>query len=486
MWSLAGTLISQGLSLAASIVTARFLGKSGFGELGMINSTVGVFGMLAGLGLGLTTTRYVAVYRVKDPDRAGTIIGLTTVVAVISAGLISAGILLFASPLATHVLNESVLASELKIGSLLLLLNTLNGVQTGTLSGFEAFREIAQANLVRGLAYFPAMIIGVVEWHLRGAVWGLVVAAAIGWFANHLFLRKRCRAAGIHLRLAGAWRVRSILWEFSLPAVLADIAAGPAVWAANTILVHQNNGYGELGIFSAANQWRSAMMFVPNILLQVALPILASLDVGSSDSARSQFSRTFEITQTLTLSIVLPLGILVMFYSDFVIGFYGSQFSGGVPCLIGVALTVMIMGVSAAGGPAIQASGRMWTGFALNLIWAVIMLALVWVFAPKWGANALAYSPAASYIVMAVLTFAVLRARLENGAMLRGVGAVIFASGAAGLALVLPPAPRHLLAIPCFLLCILVTLFSFSTRHTRQLLFSALSNFTGLRLRNTA
>lgn len=474
IWSLIGTLVSQGLTLVASVVTARLLGKSEFGELGMINSTVGVFGMLAGLGLGLTTTKYVAEFRTRDTDRAGRIIGLTSTVALGSGGLIAIGIVLFAQVLATRVLNAPALASELRIGSILLLLNTLNGVQTGTLSGFEAFREIAQSNFMRGIASFPVMLVGVIVWRLPGAVWGLVVAAAIGWSLNHLFLRKKCRAAGVRLRLRGIWAEDSILWGFSLPALLADIAAGPAMWAANAILVNQKNGYSELGLFSAANQWRSALMFIPNILLQVALPILSSLDVDSSDSARSQFARTFEITQTLTLGIVLPLGVLLIFYSDYVIGFYGPQFSRGLPSLIGVALTVMIMGVSAASGPAIQASGRMWAGFTVNLIWGVVMLGLVWAYAPSLGAVALAFAPAAAYVVLAVVAFVILRAQLEKGVLLRAVAAMVWSTGAAAVALAVSPLVRHILGVPCFLVCVMVTLFVFSTAHTRHLLLSVL------------
>jgi len=36
------------------------LGTVGFGELGVIQSTVGMFGVFAGLGLGMTATKYVA------------------------------------------------------------------------------------------------------------------------------------------------------------------------------------------------------------------------------------------------------------------------------------------------------------------------------------------------------------------------------------------------------------------------------------------
>src|SRR5437764_513589 len=44
-WSLIGAAVSQGLGMFAEVVVARRLGKTTFGELGMIESTVGLFGV---------------------------------------------------------------------------------------------------------------------------------------------------------------------------------------------------------------------------------------------------------------------------------------------------------------------------------------------------------------------------------------------------------------------------------------------------------
>ena len=83
-WSMAGAVISRGLMLAASVLVARMLGKMGFGELGMIRSTVGMFGIFAGFGLGLTATKHVAEFRSSDPERAGRIISLSWLVAMVT------------------------------------------------------------------------------------------------------------------------------------------------------------------------------------------------------------------------------------------------------------------------------------------------------------------------------------------------------------------------------------------------------------------
>jgi len=49
------------LALLGWIVVARILGKEEFGQLAIVQSTVGMLGVIAGLGLGLTATKHVAL-----------------------------------------------------------------------------------------------------------------------------------------------------------------------------------------------------------------------------------------------------------------------------------------------------------------------------------------------------------------------------------------------------------------------------------------
>ena len=130
-WSMAGAVISRGLMLCASIFVARILGKNGFGELGMIQSTVGMFGVFAGFGLGLTATKHVAEFRQSAPDRAGRIIALSALVAVASGGLMALSLFIFAPWLAEHTINAPHLADVLRIGALILFITALICAQTG-------------------------------------------------------------------------------------------------------------------------------------------------------------------------------------------------------------------------------------------------------------------------------------------------------------------------------------------------------------------
>lgn len=401
-WSIAGALISRGLMLIASIFVARALGKTGFGELGMIQSTIGMFGVFAGFGLGLTATKHVAEFRQSAPEQAGRIIALSELVAIATGGLMAMVLFFLAPWLAEHTINSPHLAGVLRIGALILFVSALNGAQTGALSGFEAFKTIAYVNLFVGLISFPILIGGAYFGGLYGAVWALVINLCFNWIFNQLALRKETRRYKITILFEGISRELSVLWKFSLPAVLAGSMVGPINWICNAMLVNQPDGYGEMGIFNAANQWYIMLFFLPNLLGQVVLPILSER-FGQKDMKQSLKTMIFSIK--INALLVLPLVLLASIASTYIMSLYGEGFRNGWPTLVVVLLTTGLLAIEIPVGQIIAASGRMWIGFAMNMGWAIVFIlgtrCLVHI-----GSLGLALAWMIAYIVHATWTFA--------------------------------------------------------------------------------
>jgi O-antigen/teichoic acid export membrane protein len=350
IWSMAGAVISRGLMLAASVFVARMLGKTAYGELGMIRSTIGMFGVFAGFGLGLTATKHVAEFRQSDPDRAGRIISLSRVFAMVTGGLMALGLLIFAPWLAQHTINAPHLVGVLRIGALILFINALNGAQTGALAGFEAFKAIAHVNLFVGLISFPILVCGAYFGGLAGALWALSINLGVNWLLNHLALRKEA---------------------FSLPAVLASSMASPVNWICGALLVNRPDGYGEMGVFSAANQWYAMLLFLPSLLGSVLLPVLSD---QLSQNKIEKSTKTLVLAIKMNLFIVAPLALVASIASPYIMNLYGDGFSSGWPTLVVVLLTAALLAVQTPVGQIITASGRMWIGFAMNAGWALTFI----------------------------------------------------------------------------------------------------------------
>lgn len=383
-WSVVAMLMAQGLVFLASIVVARVLTKTGFGELGMILSTVGMFGVFAGMGLGLTATKHVAEFRRIDPDRAGRIIGLSYAVGLTSAGIISIFIFFVSPYLVAHLINAPHLVWELRIGCGLLFFNTLIGTQIGVLSGFEAFKTVAKVSLFRGLLNFPLVVLGVYFWGLRGVISGMVCAVAAGWLINHHALLVEAQRANVRVSYRNISSELPVLWGFSLPGYLSGVMVSPVMWGANALLVSQIGGYAELGIFYAATQFQNMLNLAGRRIGAPLLPMLASRDVEHSD----RFNRG-NILISWIIGVVSAIPLIC--FPEILGLLFGSQYGDMSPRQTFVLVMCYTCIVMYKQGLArvLVANSLMWWGFLSNLMWAIVLLGSFW-FLRRFGAIGLA------------------------------------------------------------------------------------------------
>jgi len=400
IWSFIGMAISQGLALLASIVIARFLGDENFGKLGIIRNTVGTFGVFAGFGLGLTATKYIAEFRIKNKEKAGRIISLSMMVAAVS-GAFLAGIQFLASPfLASNVMNAPELTLDLQLSVLILLFSAINGVQNGILAGFEAFKSIAYVNLLKGLVSFPLLVTFVWIWGLHGAIIALILVEVVGLIVFHIALQSHYRKEAIKPDYNNYKAESIILWKFSLPAFFSSALVGPVTWISFILLINTSDGYSELGVFSAANQWRTALTFIPAVIGQAIVPMMSE-KFGNKEI--STVKRILRNAILLIVLIVFPIGIVIGLLSSWIMPLYGEGFSNGWLVLLTCILTGCLLTVQIPVGNVIVASGKMWLGFYMNSGWAIILLVFTWFFV-SWGALGLALAYLIAYSFHAVWT----------------------------------------------------------------------------------
>lgn len=370
-WSLAGSVASRAGGLIAGMLVARVLGLTDYGKLGMVLSTVGLFGNLAGFGLGLMASKHVAEFRTTDPERAGRIITLSEGFALFSGLLMALALMLAAPTLANNSLASPEMTGPLRLSALSLLLNAIVGAQSGALAGLEAFRAIARINILAGLANAPLMVGGALLGGLNGAIWGLALSAAVNCGLNYLTLMPMLRDCGIPFPVRGALREQSMLWQFSMPATIGSLLVAPVSWYCNTLLTKLPNGYAEVALVSAANQWRTAILFLPATVGTAFLPILSNV---VADRNWSAFRKTASYTIVFSLLAGGLVAAPLFFCADLILRGYGDSFIAGGLVLKLTVIAATIYAVNNQVGRVLASLGRMWMVALFDLVWAVVFL----------------------------------------------------------------------------------------------------------------
>ncbi|MBF2066081.1 MAG: oligosaccharide flippase family protein [Calothrix sp. C42_A2020_038] len=403
-WSLLATVFLRGSSLISSILIARLLGQKSFGEFAMINSTIVALGNFAGFGLGITTTKYVAELRLSNPLRLGNVLGLCNIITIIIGAFFSFIIFVFSSTLASNFLNSPQLINALRLGCLLIFFNAIHEMQIGILSGFEAYKNLAKVNFFSSLINVLFPIIGAWLYDLNGAMFAMIFITFLNCLLCDFTLKNEYKKYNIKLIYSRlAFQEIKIIHKFTLPNFLNNILVAPVLWLGNTALAHQPNGYSEIAVFNAANQYRSLLLFLPLIIGRISLPIFSSV---LSENKKKSTVKTFIITVLSSILIILPIASLMSIFSEQLMIVYGSEFGKYGSVLIVMLIGLSLNGITAPIGNLIIASGKIWLGFFMNLSWAILFLIFTWIFTQKnLGAFGLALSYTIAYTLHSVWVF---------------------------------------------------------------------------------
>lgn len=398
VWNLGGTAISLGSSMLASIAVAWLLGAVDFGAFSIIRATFLTATFLVGMSLVAAMTRTVADLRVTDPARAGRVIGLFTNVVLLTGAAATAACVAFAVPLARQV-GSSGLASELALCSPYVVFASVSAIQIGALNGLDAFAPAGAVLAFEGLATALATVIAAHFYGLTGAVFGIVIAAALTCIAGRAALAQRCRERGIVIRHRGVAGEMPFVRDLLLPSVLFAASAQPAAWYARTMLARGPFGLAEVGVFSAAFAWGTAVLSVPAHVSRQAMPILTSLLAAGQ---HRDFRRLLRDNLLLTFAIAAAVAMPLVVFAGPIMRTYGPRFANGAAVLQLLALSSVIGAMAAALRITLTAAGHFWGQVAPSALWGLTLLAAFFVLRDR-GAFGLAVAYVIAFTVSLII-----------------------------------------------------------------------------------
>ena len=379
-WSIGGSVSSQGSALLTALLVARLLGVSEFGKLALVQATVLLLATVGELGLSLTTTKFVGQWRALDPDRAGKLIGWSLRVMAASGCLM--GVLMVGLESQFVPASSGGMTAEIRVACGLLFFEMLNRVQLGAMAGLEAFDGIARVQVVRGLLMLPCVVAGAWWAGVAGALGAYGFVGLVTFAIGHLILARRCESAGIRVRYRGSLEpgivsTSASMWSSAL------LMTG-STWIVSVLLSGRPSGLFELGIYNAADKWKTALLFLPNMLFQVNLPMLAHSRAAKDHGA---CRRIVAMGLGLTLGVTCAGAIGVYLLAPFLMSIYGNGFAGGAKVLMLAAFVAIVSALYTVGSGILWALGSPSQMLAIDVLKTSLLLTLCFAgfAATAWG-----------------------------------------------------------------------------------------------------
>ncbi len=369
-WLSVGSVPSRIVLLITTCLVVRILGRYTYGEFTLVRSTANAFITVASFGMGRTAAKYVSELLVTDRERAGRIVALNYAFTLISSVVVAVFFCISAPWMCNSLIESPHLVLQTRLSSILLILTAVAGAQTGVLTGFQSYKEIACSLTISGFVSAPFYLAGARFGGLTGAVVGVSAAPFFNCLCNNYFIRRLMRQRNMTCRFGECYREAGVLWNFCLPATLVSLLMSFATWGASVMLARQPDGTSELGVFDAARQIQTAVLYFPVLAANVVVPSLSELN-ALNDSVR--YNKTVRFNVALNAAFTCVAVLFLAPFSSLIMGTFGEEFRPGAGTLVVLLATSVVMSVSNVYGSALTSLGALWTKFWLTIVWCSVV-----------------------------------------------------------------------------------------------------------------
>ena len=318
-WLLGERALRIAVSLFVGIYVARYLGPERFGLLSYALSFVGIFIMLATLGLDEVVVREL----IKTPGQREKILGTSFLLKLVGTLLMWAAILV-AIPLTENDLQTNILIIIIAFGTVFQAFNVID-------LNFQA--KVKSKYVVH--AQFVQLIISSI-------VKIILVAneAPLIWFASVYSLDVIVLAMGlVFAYLYNGDNIFSWKWSFetskyllhdSWPLILAGVVIS-VYMKIDQVMIKEMLGAKEVGLYAAAVKLSEAWYFIPMAIASSLFPAIINAKVYQKEVYYQRLQKLYDLMVWIAIAIALPTTFLSTLVVEFL---YGKEYLGSSSVLI--------------------------------------------------------------------------------------------------------------------------------------------------------
>ena len=407
LYSLAALVGIRLLTVVRAVVVARILGRSQLGFLTVLNQVVDTVSALAGFGITIAMTKFIAEHADQSRERLGSII--STCLAGMSVPLVTACALLFgfAPALARAFYHDVAYANLFRLAAVIFAAQSLYTFGQGVLQGLKEIRARSLTDIITFAIGVPVIIGLTVLARITGAVAGQLVLVIVGTVVVGAILFRVFR----RLTPTTRWRYdRAFLPELvnlALPTFLSGLSMTPAVLL-TTNMLFQTAGSGPTGLFSVALTLFTLILFIPLAVGMPLVPTIAEIPGGERERLRHLTSVALDIVGFVVLLATTLVAVLA---PPIVSVLYGPQFAASWHAVVVMSGAAFLCSLGLIAGNYVLGTGRAWVGLLFNAVWFIAIIACSLMLVRPHAEVGLAYSWWVAYLLEIAVVLLYLRSR---------------------------------------------------------------------------
>lgn len=387
LWLIVGRIGSLGISYIATLFVVRSLGPSNNGLLAFSVSFVGLFSVIANLGIDQILFERIT----RDISKKNEILGTAIIIRAVSA--IIAIVLILATAIATGNNRTSTLLIFINSWTILFGAPTLISYyfQARAEGKYQAFGQISATIILSSLKILAI--------YLHFGVFALAyilllenIIYSIFWVSIYRKTGNKIRDLNFNSILA-----RDLIAN-SAPLMLSSVAI--AVYSrADQVLLKYLAGNSSVGIYDAAVRLSELWYFIPSLIITSLFPAIVYAHDHNPELFKQRMTRLYAILIYASVFIGLTMTLLA---NKIMYMLYGQAFMAGVPVLKIYAWACVPISLSITINTYLLLIKRNGLAFLSSLAGMVVNIALNLVLIPRYGLTGAATATIISYSLIPI------------------------------------------------------------------------------------
>jgi O-antigen/teichoic acid export membrane protein len=409
-FALAGRVVATALTLAATVVIARFYGAESVGVLAVVNAFLTLITIFTVLGTGTSILRLIPehVARHSVSSAFGVYRKIQYLVTIFS--VVSGTVFFFASDIiADKVFSKPQLSFFFALASVFVIFKSLMDLNTQAVRGLKLIRTFAIMQVMPALVMLVVLLAGTLLYrHPNNPVYAQLAAfgitAVIGAVVMHRAFKSRMQADDAVQGMS----VRDIL-SISTP-MLMTASMNFFIGQTGVILLGMYRTASEVGYYSIAVKLATLTAFVLQAINSMAAPKFSELyHSGKTDElfhvARKATKLIFWTTAPI-LVMLIALGKPILLF------FFGEEFTVAYPALVILVVGQFVNAISGSTGFFMNMTGHHKAFSNIISVSALLNGLLSIALINRYGINGVAFAGMISLSFWNIYTLAYIKNKL--------------------------------------------------------------------------
>lgn len=421
-WLLISQIIASICGFIWTILMARYLGVSEYGIFGFAVSLTGMMSILFDLGIGIYSVRHIATDYESAPKYLGNIIPLKGIFSTFGFIAILIVLILMKSNELTIIVTL-LFAIEQIIKKFVELMNA-------TFQAFEVGKYQGIGNTILNTILLVFILISIyTDIGLYGISISYILANLIALIYTYYILNKYYVQPKYEMDVEFCKKITIAALPFAVSFILSSV-----YYSIDMVMLTNIVGNYATGIYNATYKLISVLTLFYSVYSAVIFPVMSKFYKNDVKMLLISYEKSIKYL----MIIIIPIAIGTMIYStDLIHLFYGSEYDGASSVLSILIWTVCLLFISGAGNNLLNASHKEVSVTKIYLIAAAFNVVLNLILIPKYSYNGAAITTVLSDIlIVAIQTYIIYKiGQKPNKKLYSDLIKIIFGSILMGFAL---------------------------------------------------